>query len=138
MKRFFTNLYKYNMSNLLFVALGSMFGGVSRYWLSGFIQKNFDTAFPVGVFIVNIAGCFLMGIIAGLLAHANVLTNNHRLLLAVGFCGSFTTFSTFSLDNLQLLSAKADFLLSLNIVLSVILVLAATWCGYYLVLSLSK
>lgn len=126
------------MSNLLFVALGSMFGGVSRYWLSGFIQKNLDTAFPIGVFIVNIAGCFLMGVIAGLLAHANILTNNHRLLLAVGFCGSFTTFSTFSLDNLQLLSMKAYFLLSLNIGLSVILGLAATWVGFYLMQSLSK
>lgn len=126
------------MSNLLFVALGSMFGGVSRYWLSGFIQKHFDTTFPIGVFIVNIAGCFLMGVIAGVLAHANILTNNHRLLLAVGFCGSFTTFSTFSLDNLQLLSMKAYFLLSLNIGLSVVLGLTATWVGFYLMQSLSK
>lgn len=126
------------MNNILFVAIGSMLGGVSRYWLSGFIQKYFPIAFPLGIFIVNIIGCFVIGVLAGLFAHSNLLSHYHRVLLIVGFCGSFTTFSTFSLDNLQFLSSKAYHLLFLNIGLSVIIGLVATWAGYYLAHSLSK
>lgn len=124
--------------NLLFVAIGSMIGGVSRYLLSDLIQKHLVTSFPLGIFVINMIGCLIMGVIAGLLAHSNILTENHRLLLAIGFCGSFTTFSTFSLDNLQLLTTKAYFLLSLNIGASVLVGLFATWLGFNLVQSMVK
>ena len=126
------------MNNLIFVAVGSMAGGVARYLLSDFIQRQAHLAFPIGVLVVNVAGCFVMGLIAGLLAHSALLSNTHRLLLAVGFCGSFTTFSTFSLDNLQLLTAKSYLLLSLNVGLSVVLGLLATWAGHQLVQSFAK
>ncbi len=126
------------LMNLLFVAIGSMFGGVSRYWLSGIIQKNAHTLFPLGVLSVNIIGCFIIGLLAGLSVHTNLLTQNHRLFLIIGFCGSFTTFSSFSLDNLKLVTTKAYFLFSLNIGLSVILGLLATWLGYYLMQTLFR
>ena len=124
--------------NLLFVAIGSMLGGVSRYWLTGIIQKNVPTLFPLGIFTVNIIGCFIIGLLTGLSAHSNLLTQNHRLFLIIGFCGSFTTFTSFSADNLKLLTAKAYLLFSLNIGLSVILGLLATWLGYYLIQTLFK
>lgn len=124
------------MNNILIVGLGSLFGGIARYLLSGFIQRHVPIAFPVGILLVNLLGCFIIGIVAGLLTH--VLATRHHLLLAVGFCGSFTTFSTFSLDNLQLLHDKAFFLLGLNIVLSVGLGLLATWVGYLCAQSLTR
>lgn len=116
--------------NILLVGIGSMIGGISRYLLSDYIRHLFPSPFPLGTLLVNIIGCFLIGIISGLIISSIHVTNNHRLLLAVGFCGSFTTFSTFSLENLTLLSSKAYLLFALNIILSVILGLAATWAGY--------
>lgn len=118
------------ITNILLVGIGSMIGGISRYLLSDYIRHLFPSSFPLGTFIVNIIGCFLIGIISGLLLSTINITNNHRLLLAVGFCGSFTTFSTFSLENLSLFSSKAYLLLALNIILSTILGFAATWAGY--------
>lgn len=114
--------------NIVLVGTGSMLGGISRYLLSDFIRHAVPSSFPVGILIVNVLGCFLIGILSGLIG----ATNTHKLFFAIGFCGSFTTFSTFSLDNLNLISAKAYFLLSLNIGLSVVCGLAATWLGYTL------
>ena len=88
--------------------------------------------------VVNRAGCFVMGLLAGLLAHTRALSEARWLLLAVGFCGSFTTFSTFAADNLRLLSEKSLPLFLLNLGLSVAGGLLAAWLGYRLVLHFSE
>ncbi len=118
--------------NILLVGLGSMFGGIARYLLSGWVKQLFPGMFPFGTFTVNLIGCFIIGFLSGLIPSSSQFTAHHRLLFAVGFCGSFTTFSTFSLDNLELLTAKAYLLFSFNILLSIFLGLTATWGGYLL------
>lgn len=118
--------------NILLIGIGSMAGGISRYLLSSGIRYWFPSIFPLGILLVNILGCFLIGLFAGLLSNASSFSENHKLLLTIGFCGSFTTFSTFSLDNLLLLSSKAYLLAGLNIIISVAGGLLATFVGYNL------
>jgi CrcB protein len=88
---------------VLYVALGSALGGVSRYLLSGVVQAKADTSFPVGTLLVNVTGSFLLGFLARYGFGANGISPEGRLLLTAGFCGGYTTFSTFSLETLQLL-----------------------------------
>jgi CrcB protein len=80
----------------LFIGIGGFLGSISRYLLSQYVDKKIITLFPFGTFTVNILGCFLLGLLYALAEKEQVLTNELRLLLTVGFCGSFTTFSTFS------------------------------------------
>ncbi len=92
-----TVLYSY-----LFVALGGAFGAVARFALNVFLQR--DVEFPWGTLSANLIGCFVMGILAQLIANtawfndAGIIPDQYRLLFAVGFCGSFTTLSTLVLE----------------------------------------
>lgn len=88
----------------LFIGIGGFLGSISRYLLSQYVDKKIDALFPYGTFSVNILGCLLLGILYGLAEKENLLTTELRLLLTVGFCGSFTTFSTFVYEKLQLLN----------------------------------
>ena len=114
--------------NIIFVGLGSIVGGVSRDFISEWSRHLFPSSFPWGTFIVNIAGCFLLGLLSGFFTSHPAPV--YRLFFTVGFCGSFTTFSTFSFENLQLLSNKAYGLFSLNIGLSLILGILFAGLGY--------
>lgn len=89
-----------NVVNVLAVFLGSGLGGVCR-WLSGrWVQSLLPhTAFPWGTFAVNVTGCLLIGLLYGLIDRGHILNPHLRLLLTVGFCGGFTTFSTFVNEN---------------------------------------
>ena len=87
------------MNNLIIVALGSALGGVSRYLLSDCVRRLFPTDFPLGTLVVNLAGCFVMGLLAGLLAHTRALSEARWLLLVVGFCGSFSTWDVWRLTS---------------------------------------
>lgn len=116
--------------NIILVGIGSMLGGISRYLFSDLIKRLLPVTFPAGTFLANMTGCFLIGIISGWIVSRVTPSESHRLFFAVGFCGSFTTFSTFSLENMNLLASKAYLLLSLNIGLSVTLGLILTGLGY--------
>ncbi|WP_296638467.1 fluoride efflux transporter CrcB [Polaribacter sp.] len=86
------------MKNLLFVFIGGGFGSVLRYCISKWLN-NTETGIPYGTFAVNILGSFLIGLILGYAAKTDTISDNHTLLLATGFCGGFTTFSTFAYEN---------------------------------------
>lgn len=118
------------LQNIILVGLGSMLGGISRYLFSDFIKQILPSSFPFGTFLVNMIGCLGIGILSGWLASASFFTPNHRMLFIVGFCGSFTTFSTFSMDNLNLLINKAYGIFALNVGLSISLGLLLTFIGY--------
>ncbi len=87
----------------LLVGAGGFLGSIARYLVAIWLTDHFPSAFPYGTFAVNILGCLLIGIIFGLGQRFEWLTPELILFLATGFCGGFTTFSSFSLENLNLL-----------------------------------
>ncbi|HIW43435.1 MAG TPA: fluoride efflux transporter CrcB [Candidatus Prevotella stercoripullorum] len=100
------------MKNIMLVALGGAAGSVARYLLSKAIQDTAATAFPWGTMAVNVAGCLLIGLLYGLAAGDGTrLGADLKLMLTVGFCGGFTTFSTFANESLTL-AKSGDALLS--------------------------
>jgi len=92
-----------------YVGLGSMLGGISRYSLSLVTQNFVFMSFPFGTLISNIAGCLVIGFIAGIGATTEVLSTEMRLLLATGFCGGFTTMSSFVYELGQFVQGKEYF-----------------------------
>jgi len=99
------------MLTYLYVAIGSALGGMARWSLGGWIQRAAGGAppavFPVGTLVINASGSLVLGVLAVLLAReAPGSTSVTRLMLAVGFCGGYTTFSTFSLDTIALIESR--------------------------------
>jgi CrcB protein len=88
---------------LWYVAIGSAVGGVTRYLLGGAIQRTLAASFPVGTLIINVTGSALLGFILRYALDMPAVTPEIRALLGVGFCGGYTTFSTFSYETLTLL-----------------------------------
>lgn len=114
---------------ILIVGAGGFLGTVSRFLASRYVQNHFLSAFPYGTFLVNVLGCFLIGIFFGLSEKGDILSSDWRMFLTVGFCGGFTTFSTFANENLALLRDGNFFYFALYTSLSVFLGLIATYFG---------
>jgi len=114
---------------LLYVALGSAIGGVSRYLLGGLVQRMLDTTFPAGTLLVNVTGSFLLGAIIRYALDTPSLTPEVRAFLTIGFCGGYTTFSTFSYETMALLEDGEWARAGVYITASVILSLIATFLG---------
>lgn len=129
---YFYPLIQLMIKVLLAIGSGSFLGGVSRYLLSRAVQNSVDSTFPFGTLWVNIFGCFLIGLLYGLSDRGNLSNNELRLFLTVGFCGGFTTFSTFSNENLALLRDGSFLHFTVYAGLSVFLGLAATFGGHAL------
>jgi fluoride exporter len=114
---------------LLYVALGSAIGGVSRYLLGGLVQRMLDTTFPAGTLLVNVTGSFLLGAIIRYALETPSLTPEVRAFLTIGVCGGYTTFSTFSYETMALLEDGEWARAGVYITASVILSLIATFLG---------
>ncbi|MGH8185462.1 MAG: fluoride efflux transporter CrcB [Steroidobacteraceae bacterium] len=118
------------MKGVLLVAFGGALGSVARYKLSGYVlHLTIDWRFPAGTFAVNVIGCMLAGLLAGLAAQRGILSADTRLLLFTGVLGGFTTFSAFGLETMFLLKRGDVLIASANVVLSVVAGLAALWLG---------
>jgi fluoride exporter len=115
---------------LVYVALGSALGGASRYLLGGLIQRLLDTTFPAGTLVINVSGSLLLGAILRYAVDTPTLSPEIRALLTVGFCGGYTTFSTFSYETVALFEdgewAKAVAYVAASVLLSLI----ATFLGF--------
>lgn len=121
---------------LIIIGSGSFLGGISRYLLSRVVQNTFLSSFPLGTFTVNLLGCFLIGVFYGVSERGGLMGSNLRLFLTVGFCGGFTTFSTFANENLELIKGGDLLLFSLYAGLSVILGILAVYIGNILIKSI--
>lgn len=117
------------MKLILLVGLGSFLGGISRYLFGQFVQQKFFSDFPHGTLWVNVTGCFLIGVVFGL-SEKTHLSAEWRFFLATGFCGGFTTFSTFSNETLGLLRDGQPGNAALYVAASVLAGLAATFAGF--------
>ncbi len=117
------------MNHLLAIALGGAFGAVSRFLVSTGVYRLAGRDFPYGTLAVNVLGSLLMGFLYILLIERASMNAEWRAVLLVGFLGAFTTFSTFSIETLNLLEAGEPLRALTNILVSVIFCLLAAWLG---------
>lgn len=117
---------------ILLVGSGGFLGSVLRYLLSKYIESTWLSSFPFGTFGVNIIGCLIIGLIYGL-SIKNIASGEIRLLLATGFCGGFTTFSSFSYEFLTLLQDGQLWYAFLYSFCSLLAGLLAVWIGLTLI-----
>ena len=120
------------MKHLLLVFIGGGFGSIVRFLLAKYFNSE-ATGIPYGTFLANVLGSLFIGIILGLAAKNSTLTQSQTLLLATGFCGGFTTFSTFAYENHVFLKSGDFFNFFLYAVGSFILGFAAVFLGMFLV-----
>lgn len=120
------------MKQLLLVFIGGGIGSVLRYVLGKYLN-SYQTGIPYGTFIANILGSLLMGIILGLAAKNNSISQNHTLLLATGFCGGFTTFSAFAYENHIFLKAGDFTSFAIYTITSFVVGFLAVFLGMFLV-----
>jgi CrcB protein len=115
---------------VLMIGLGGFIGAISRYYVSGLAQGlSKSVGFPYGTLVVNLFGCFLIGVISHLIEASSSMAAEMRLFLIVGLIGSFTTYAAFSMETLRLLQSHRFALALINILAHLILGLAAVLAG---------
>jgi CrcB protein len=126
------------LSGVIAIAIGSIFGGCARYFVSGVIARRLGETFPWGTMTINVTGAFLIGIFGALAAHPGsaFASPNPWLFAVTGFLGCYTTVSSFSLQTLTLARSGEALSALGNVVVSVGLCLAAVACGFLLADSL--
>jgi fluoride exporter len=117
------------MNLVWYVAIGSAVGGASRFALTAFIQQRAVSSFPIGTLVVNITGSLLLGFVLRYALGSPAVSAEMRALLTTGFCGGYTTFSTFSYEAIKLVEDGDYRRASGYIALSVVLALAGTFLG---------
>src|SRR5204863_4616104 len=117
------------IKNFLIVGLGGAAGSMVRYAVQKILQAQAGAAFPTGTLLVNIAGCFLIGILWSLVSRSLTWNEELKLLLMTGFCGGFTTFSAFTLEGIGLLKENKAALFLIYFTASVVGGLVATFIG---------
>ena len=117
------------IKNLLIVGLGGGAGSILRYAVHKFFQPQSIATFPTGTLLVNIAGCFLIGILWSIASRSLIWNEEMKLLLMTGFCGGFTTFSAFTLEGIGLLKENKTTLFFIYSTASVVGGLLATFIG---------
>ncbi len=117
------------MKTILVIGLGGAIGSISRYLVGGYISRHIATTFPMGTLVVNITGCFIIGLLFGLANRYAWLTLEWRLFLITGICGGYTTFSSFSYEGVELFRQGNYIYFLMYVLFSVILGLLATVGG---------
>ncbi|GDY31624.1 fluoride efflux transporter CrcB [Gandjariella thermophila] len=115
---------------VLWVFLGAMAGAPLRYLTDRTVQSRHDSVFPWGTLTVNVAGCLILGALAGA---GRALPGSAFAVLGTGFCGALTTYSTFSYETLRLVEERAYFYAGANVLVSVVAGIGATLLGYTVV-----
>jgi len=112
-----------------YVAIGGAVGSGARYALTLFVQSRSDSTFPIATLLINISGSVLLGFLMRIALGTNAISPETRVLLTTGFCGGYTTFSTFTYETMTLIEDGESTRAGLYIVLSVVLSLAGAWLG---------
>jgi len=115
--------------NYFIIGIGGFIGAITRYALATWIGQQWGRSFPLGTFVINVSGSFLIGLLMTLLAEKFMVNPQWRLLLVVGFLGAYTTFSTFEYETGGLLKDGEIMLATLNVVFSVFLGFVALKAG---------
>jgi len=125
------------MLSYLWIALGGALGSVARFWCSGLVARYLGDTFPLGTLFVNVLGSFVIGVFATLTDPEGrwLVAPQFRQFFMIGICGGYTTFSSFSLQTLNLARDGEWFYAGMNAVLSLMLCLVAVWLGHLLAMS---
>jgi CrcB protein len=120
------------MQNYLWIAIGGALGSMGRYWFSGVAALLFGESFPWGTLIVNVTGSLAIGFIATITGPDGrwLVSSTMRQFMMIGLCGGYTTFSSFSLQTLNLMNDGQWLYAAANIVASVVLCLVSVWLGH--------
>lgn len=120
------------MLNYLYVGLGGAIGTIGRFWLNGVVSRRFGETFPLGTLVINVTGSFVIGFFATLTAPEGrwLVSLNGRAFFMSGVCGGYTTFSSFSLQTLNLALDGEWLYAGANAGLSLTLCLLAVWLGH--------
>lgn len=118
------------MKELFVIGLGGFLGSTSRYYLQNLVTSKIPIMFPLGTLIINLTGSLLIGLFFGYIEKNHWFSPEVRLFLTIGFCGSFTTFSTFAFENLEMLRSGNYMNFAIYTGLSVGLAIVLVWVGY--------
>ena len=118
------------MQKTIFIALAGLIGTLSRYWLAGFVSRQYGDNFPWGTLIVNLIGSFLAGALYHLAEERLLISPTLRTVILIGLIGGFTTFSSYGLQTFTLLRDGQVGLATLNVAVSNVLGLLMVWMGY--------
>jgi len=113
----------------LWIAFGAVVGATARYLISGYIAKLFPSSFPCGTLLINVSGSLLLGFYLVWTSERVLIDPRWRLLVAIGFCGSYTTFSSYAFETLRLFEQGQWLLMGLNVITSNVLCLISVLAG---------
>lgn len=120
------------LKKILFLGIGGFAGSNARYWISMLMFKNFGSKFPFGTLLVNITGCFLLGLIAGGPYFSRTLSTEVKIMISTGFLGALTTFSTFSFETVELFQKSGPATALINLASNLLIGFLAAWGGIVL------
>jgi CrcB protein len=122
-------LWEGSIVNYLWIAVGAVLGASARYFLSGLVARSIPSAFPYGTLLINVTGSLVVGYFLVYSTERVLLDPRWRLLIAIGFCSSYTTFSSYVFESFALMEQGQWWLVSLNALASNLLCLAAVLAG---------
>lgn len=116
---------------IILIGIGGGIGSILRYFTTVYVMKNISGLYPWGTFAVNILGCLLIGILLGFFERSALANPDLKFLFITGFCGGYTTFSTFATENVNLFQSGNTLTAFAYIAASVLVSLLAVWAGMY-------